>query len=223
MKPREREQARSLRRQGFSLNEICQRVKVSKCAASLWVRDIELTGEQIERLKNLGMLCDEGREKYRLTMRQKRETRIAAYHAQAEAEYPLLVQNPEFLFGLALYIGEGDKSSHCAVKITNCDYRVLQKSIRFFQCIGIPKERIRCDFQLHPGLPEEEARRFWRERLDLLPEQFGGVTRAVSSASQGKTIHKQPYGTCRIYTCSTVIKQKLLRWMDLALEQPRGD
>lgn len=49
-KIKEREQARNLRSQGRSLNEIVRHVKVAKSSVSTWVRDIALNSEQKERL-----------------------------------------------------------------------------------------------------------------------------------------------------------------------------
>jgi transcriptional regulator with XRE-family HTH domain len=51
MKIRERDEARTLRReQGQSIKEIARAVGVSCSSVSLWVRDIELTPAQIEAL-----------------------------------------------------------------------------------------------------------------------------------------------------------------------------
>jgi hypothetical protein len=54
VKPKEKEQARALRKQGMSLNEICRIVPAAKSSISLWVRDIVLTDAQME---NLRVLC----------------------------------------------------------------------------------------------------------------------------------------------------------------------
>jgi transposase len=51
VKTRERELARALRRKGRSVREIERLVGVSRSSVSLWVRDIELTAEQIQALR----------------------------------------------------------------------------------------------------------------------------------------------------------------------------
>lgn len=52
-KQNEREQARHLRReQGLSIIEIAHRIGVAKSSVSTWVRDIELTPEQLKRLED---------------------------------------------------------------------------------------------------------------------------------------------------------------------------
>ena len=51
MKPAEKEESRLLRSQGYSVKEISRQLKVSRGSVSLWVRDIELTSEQIDHLE----------------------------------------------------------------------------------------------------------------------------------------------------------------------------
>jgi len=51
MKREIREQARVLRFQGMSVRDICLTLGVAKSSISLWVRDIELTQDQVEKLK----------------------------------------------------------------------------------------------------------------------------------------------------------------------------
>jgi len=46
----ERDQARALRQQGLSINEICKLVSAAKSSISVWVRDVELTEDQKKSL-----------------------------------------------------------------------------------------------------------------------------------------------------------------------------
>ena len=54
MKKIEKEEAISLREKGFSINDIARAVNVSKGTVSLWVRDIELTTKQRDKLTKRG-------------------------------------------------------------------------------------------------------------------------------------------------------------------------
>src|SRR5687767_1252877 len=128
------------------------RSKYDALSVSVWVRDIELTPEQLARLAAQKSMLGVGREKYIATMRAKRERRIATYYAEADQEFALLAADPVFTFGLALYVGEGSKSGGSSAQISNCDPRVIRKAIRFFLKIGIPWERLRAAIILHPGL-----------------------------------------------------------------------
>jgi len=52
MKTKEKEEARKLRAQGKSVNEIAKILKVSKGSVSLWTKNIILTQDQINNLKS---------------------------------------------------------------------------------------------------------------------------------------------------------------------------
>src|SRR4051812_38249263 len=51
MKLQEREQARTLRTEGWSIKEIAKTLRVAVGSVSVWVSDIALTEDQIERLE----------------------------------------------------------------------------------------------------------------------------------------------------------------------------
>lgn len=51
MKRRSELKARDLRQQGHSIGDIALMLSLSKSTVSVWVRDIELTSLQVERLK----------------------------------------------------------------------------------------------------------------------------------------------------------------------------
>lgn len=210
----EKNRAREMRRQGYSYNEILEHVSVSKGTLSLWLRDITLTEEQIAHFAN--KRCG-GREKFIQAMRQRRNARWAEYHREAEEEYKRLSQDPSFMFGLALYIGEGSKTLQNELCITNCDPRVIQKGMQFFQQIGVSTDALRCALHVHPGLSKEIAEQFWQEVTGLPPEQFHTTRDAISRASKGTKGHVQLYGTCQLRACSTRLRQKIQKWMELAL------
>lgn len=214
MKKYERELARKLRSEGVSINDILKQVPAAKSSVSTWVRDIELSEEQISRIALKQVAA---RERSIQTKRAKREARIAAYYREADTEYAILSRDVAFMFGLALYIGEGSKKKESVLEITNCDPRVIQKGILFFQKIGFTKDKLHCKIQLHPHLQEDEVLAYWREITGLGINQFGKVIRAVSSASREKTFNKQLYGTCTISVYSTKKYYMLMKWMELAL------
>ncbi len=74
MKAKERLEARELRRQGWSVRDICKRLHVSKSSVSLWGRDIPLTAEQFQKLidnsRRGGYLA-----RYQVAMRNKEEAK----------------------------------------------------------------------------------------------------------------------------------------------------
>ncbi len=211
-KNKERAMARQLRAQGSSLNEIVASLGVSKSSVSLWVQDIQLTPEQADILV--------ARQRFNAShisgwSGRARQLRWEAFHRQAEAEYPELSRDPDFMFGLALYIGEGAKSDLNTANITNCDPRVIRRAVRFFERIGAPRDKIKCQVFLHADCDETAVRQFWEEQTGLKVNAH--LIRSVSRSSRGTKPGIQPYGTCRVLVCSTYLRQKLEQWMQMSL------
>ena len=211
-KDNEREMARQLRMQGLSLNDIVASVGVSKSSVSLWVRDIQLTPDQADTLVS--------RQRFNAshiagTGRRARQLRWEAFHRQAELEYPALCRDPDFMFGLALYIGEGAKSDVNTANITNCDPRVIRKAICFFERIGATRDKIKCQVFIHCDCDEAAVRQFWEEQTGLTVSAH--LIRSVSRSSKGTKARVQPNGTCRVLVCSTFLRQKLEQWMTMSL------
>ena len=204
--------ARQLRSQGLSLDEIAARVGASKSSVSKWVRDISLTAEQADALVS----------KQRANAanivgwsRCARASRWEAFHRQAEQQYEELCKDPNFMFGLALYIGEGAKSDSNTANITNCDPRVIRKAIQFFERIGAAHDKIKCQVFIHGDCEEAVVRKFWTEQTGLTVSAH--LIRSVSRSSKGKKPRVQPHGTCRVFVCSTYLRQKIEQWMQMSL------
>ncbi len=214
MKSAEKQRALFLRAQGLSYNDILKEVGVSKSTLSLWLRDIPLTDEQIAQIENK---ISAGREKFSRNERKRRDIRWGEYRLEAEGEYEFLSSNPQFMFGLALYIGEGSKTNQNGLCLSNCDPRVISSGLRFFETIGIPDGSMRCAIHLHPGLCVTTAEQYWQNVTGLASTSFQKTTAALSRASAGHKVNIQRYGTCHIKASHTKIRQKLARWMDLAL------
>lgn len=218
-KDKEYEQARELRKQGASVREIARLLSVSKSTVSLWVRDIELTEEQITTLNaNARAAGVPGRERFVRTIQAKRAALIAQYHKAADAEYETLRHGPTFMFGLALYIGEGSKGELSKLIITNWDYRVIAKGIEFFAMLGIARSRMRCKIMLHPMQSVSEAEAFWTEVTGIPLAQFSRTSQAISPSSRGKRGQKWPHGGCQLSVSSVELRHKINRWMERALE-----
>lgn len=215
MKSAEKQTALALRAQGLSYNDILKETGVSKSTLSLWLRDIPLTNEQIAQLENK---ISAGREKFSRNERKRRDIRWGDYHLEAEEEYELLSLNPQFMFGLALYIGEGSKTNQNGLCLSNCDPRVIRKGLEFFRAIGIPARSMRCAIHLHPGLCVNTAERYWQGVTGLASTNFQKTTVALSQASTSRKGNVQEYGTCHIKASHTKIRQKLSRWMELVLD-----
>src|SRR3989344_8199771 len=103
-------QARELRNKGESVRSIAKQLHVAKSTASLWVRDVILSVEQLEHLRLQHVT---GSEKGRLlgALKQKNE-RISRINLGIMEGKKLLKHLPNkafFTTGIALYWAEGNK------------------------------------------------------------------------------------------------------------------
>jgi hypothetical protein len=209
MKVREKEFARELRRRGKTFKEILEFVPVSKGTLSLWCRDIILTDSQMKTI------ADAHHERIALAVKASRDRRWLSYQQEADSEWSTLLGNLDFQFGLALYVGEGNKTGSPGV--SNSDPRVLRRVIQFFGLLSVPSSNLRVAIHVHDSALIEESEAYWSEQLEIPRSQFNRTVVAVSRAGKGlrKTL---AYGTCTVLTYNTKLFVKILRWIDLALD-----
>ena len=213
MKSREREKARELRKQGWSLNEIRQKMKVSKSSVSLWVRDIELTKKQKQELSKKGIKKEviEKRRKTRL-IRENNRRQIIIDKAISEVKY--LSKRELWLIGIALYWGEGTKTLRSGVQFSNSDPRTIQLMMQFFKKIcRVPEEKFRGHVFLHPHLNTKMAEKYWHTVSGIPLDQFYKTSKQQSKASRGKK-DNLPFGTFIIQICSTELLLKIKGWIE---------
>lgn len=161
-----REKARMLRCQGMSVRDIVKTLNVSKGSVSAWVRDIELTDEQIERLKanqrryrqqNKG--AQSNREKHRLLrLEYQQEGRMRA------KENRTLHQA-----GCMLYWAEGAKERN-GVYFVNSDPYMMRMFLRFLrEEMMVSDEAIALYIHCHYSEPVEQRRieQYWLDVLGL--------------------------------------------------------
>src|SRR3989344_8738734 len=107
----DRLRAQELRLQGFSYNEILLQIKVSKDTLSRWCKDIVLNEQQNYRLMQNKIL---GQRKGSIiaaeNKRKKRISHTKEIFNESRKEVGKLKKRDRFIFGVALYAGEGTKS-----------------------------------------------------------------------------------------------------------------
>jgi transposase-like protein len=176
-KPREKEQAIMLRRQGRSVKEIAKQLNVSSGSVGPWVKDVRLTEKQKKHLHNRlvqgGLL---GRLKGAEANRAKKLASIHRAKVEAKQKIRSLQKHSLFYIGLGLYWGEGVKATNGTVAIVNSDPRIIQLMMQWFgSCWGIEKSRFQARVFISSTHREREEiiTRFWMKTLGLSRAQFG--------------------------------------------------
>lgn len=80
-------------------------------------------------------------------------------------------------------------------------------------------ERMRCLLTLNSSLDVESAEAFWREATGFTSKQFHKTQRRLGFSSKGKRGQRWPNGVCLLRAGDIRIRQKLNRWMELALTE----
>ncbi len=133
MKTREQEQARALRVQhGLSIREIERLLGVSKSSESRWVRDIELTREQLRRLDRRNPIHNQQRNGSAANAQRARGRRA---EFQEEGRRRAREADWSYTAGCMLYWAEGEKSRN-AVRFSNSDPEMMRFFIAFLRTLS---------------------------------------------------------------------------------------
>ncbi len=193
----------------MSLRRIAVELGVSVSSVSRWTRDIELTVEQQEQLRQLNPRFNgqfRGQEARRRSARVAREAAQQSGRVQARAHDPLHVQ------GCMLYWAEGSKARNVAV-LTNSDPDLLRVFVEFLRrCYGIHDERLALSVNCHlgNGLTLSEIEAWWLAHLNLPRSCLRKATvNRPSTASALRRGHVLPYGTARVALCSVDVVQSI--------------
>ncbi|MGK2887856.1 MAG: hypothetical protein ACSLE8_24285 [Rhodococcus sp. (in: high G+C Gram-positive bacteria)] len=184
----ERERARGLRAQSWTLQEIADELRVAKGSVSVWVRDVDFTPKP----RNRGHSAHQPHP-----LHVKKLAEIERCRAEAEAEYGELSKRDRDIFALGLYAGEGAKTgNHVSMANTNPAYlAVFVAWLR--EEFTVDESRLRARLYLHEGLDIVGATRFWSDALSIPASQFHRPYRALADESRRRSKHR--------FGCATVV------------------
>ncbi len=212
MKYQEKQIAIHMRQKGASLGEIAEKLSVSKGSVSLWVRNVELTLEQVNKLNKNGFSISaiERRRKSRLASEEKkRNTTIA----EAGKDIERLTQDDLRFIGTALYWAEGGKTKN-SVRISNSDSYIIRVMMRFFrQICSVEEHKFRVQVHTHSHLNVRNAENYWSSLTGIPVGQFYKTYAKPSVSSLGKK-DSLPYGTVQIYVCDTKLFLVIKGWTE---------
>jgi hypothetical protein len=204
----ERDEARRLRREeGLALGVIADRLGVSKSSVSLWTRDIELTDEQHERLRQANPIHNQqlrGQANRRETARWARLAAQERGRARAGQGDLLHMQ------GCMLFWAEGSRRRNSVV-FTNSDVEMHRVFLRFLRASGVRDEHVALTVNcfLNNGLSLAEIEEWWLRRLGLPPSclRAASVNRPSSASRWRRNVHL--YGTAALCVHSTALVQSI--------------
>src|SRR3989338_4021404 len=129
--------ALAMRKKGMSYSAIKEKLGISKSTLSYWLSDMPLSREQINVLR---AHSPQRIERYRNTMREKREVRMKDMYAVVSKEIGKFTTRELFIAGFFLYWAEGGKTKRCNITLSNTDPSMLRFYIIWVCSLGIPRE-----------------------------------------------------------------------------------
>lgn len=191
-KVEEQEEARRLRAENRTLQEIADKLGVRKSSVSLWVRDVPFTPSKRRH----------GPQRRPHAQRTAKLKQIEDLDADGRAQIGVLSDAAFFAAGIALYAGEGSKTDG-GVRFANTDSTMVRFYCAWLRRFFSPEEsRLRVRVYLHEGLDIEKAERHWSDVTGVPIEQFRKPYRAKADPSIRRNKHE--HGCVYVdYYCST--------------------
>jgi hypothetical protein len=194
----------------MSVKEIARTVGVAPSTASLWVRDVPLTAEQLESLRQRNPAYN---RQLRGATRNAERARARRLEYQEEGRKLATVGHPLHVAGAMLYWAEGDKRSKNCARLSNSDPEVLRFFMRFLrESLHADETQVRVTCHLFADHVERptEIEQFWLDVVQLPRAQLcKSFVNVYSKYSQKKRANKLPFGTTRITVYSTQIVQSI--------------
>jgi transcriptional regulator with XRE-family HTH domain len=206
-------EAQRLRKNGLSIKEIEKRLNVSRSSISLWVRDVKLTEEQLNKLysnKKTGQLkgCIIA-AKNKIKAREELTKRLLR---EGLNEIGPLSERDKFITGVAMYFAEGSKGDK-NVSFSNSDplsIKFMFDWLRLF--CKVPENKFRMNLYLHDNLNEKKAKKFWSELITIPLDQFGKSYIVKNNPSRFRKT-KHIYGIARITVSNTNLHRRIMGWI----------
>jgi hypothetical protein len=199
----ERERARELRAESWTLVEIAQELGVSKGTVSVWVRDVDFVPRPRTRGHPAGP---------KHPMRLKKEAEIARCREEAAVWVGELTEREFTMFALGLYAGEGDKTGGSLGMANTNPVYLLGFLTWLRRTFEIDESRLRVALYLHEGLDIDAAVSYWSTLLGIAPRQFTKPYRAEDNPSIRLTKHV--YGCPKVRYSSTFLHRRVLAMIE---------
>ncbi len=213
MKAELRQKAIKLRAESrLSYSEIQKRLNIPKSTLSYWLQEHPLDEAEIIELRRRAWLKGEvSRERFRNTMKKKRERLERGVYYQQTKKLINIKKESYFVAGLMLYLGEGDKKNRNRVGIANTDPAVIQFFVKWLKdFLEVKKQKIHAELHLYENMDIEAEKLFWEKITGFSKSQF--YKTQIRKIQKGRFTYQGPqrHGTCSIIFASVDKKREIM-------------
>lgn len=203
-----KEKATNLRRLGFSLNEIYEKIGVSKSVISGWTKSVDLDdfakNRILARIKS-GQLISANKK------REKTKEKLAAYKIRAITDLDKinLDKVTARIICSLMYWCEGGKNQFNGVRFTNSDPKLIKSFLYLFRYgFDLDENKFRVCVHLHEYHDSAKQINFWARVTSIPKNQF---IKPFLKQNTGKSIKRGYPGCADIrYHSNDIAKQLLI-------------
>ncbi len=212
---KEKIKAIELRKRGRSINEIAEKINVSKSIVSRWCRNIKLTKKQIDNLHGKMMVGSyKGRMKFLERIRKIRKEETIKLKKEGIKEIGKINKRDLFIGGVALYWAEGTKSPNAEeTSFSNSSPQMILWILKWFREVcGVSKDRFIIQIRINKIHKNRvsEIENYWSKLLKIPFSQF---TKTILIRSKVKKVYPENnlyYGTVRVKVRkATALRRKI--------------
>lgn len=215
-KKEQRSDALKMRRRGMSYSQIKDKLCVSKGTLSVWLREYPLS---ISRINELRANNPQRIERFRNTMKAKRDKGFEEVYKNAVNEIGKLSKRDMLIGGIFLYWGEGSKSSSYTTSVSNTDPNVLKFFIRWLSLFGVEKSELKVSLYLYKDMNIKKEVDYWVKELNIPRSCFRRPYVKDSTLSGLSYKNGFGHGTCNVRYFNKEMWQKTL----MMLKYVRGN
>ena len=204
--------ARELRSHGFSFSEIIARIpNLSKGTLNGWLKDVELTNDQKEKiLQKIKLGAAKGRIKGAFTNHEKRLSATKKIISEARKEAKGKNSDVFFVSGIMLYWAEGRKTSE-QVEMANADPEMIRFMMKWFRKIcNVDEHKFRIRINIHSLLNKKQTEIYWSNVTEIPLTQFNKTIIKLTKLIGRK--NPKYKGTCSVIISDKYLFRKILGW-----------
>ncbi len=197
-----RRKAREYRRErNLTIDEIAERLAVSRSTVYYWVRDMPARKRVQTEAQKRGTLANQ----------TKCEALRDAAYEEGLNLFEELAEDPSFRDFVCMYIGEGSKKNRGSVSLCNSDPSVVALATRWIRRFS--NRKVEFWLQFHADQDPDQLVAFWADYLNEDPCLFKLQRKSNSNQLTGR-IWRSRYGVLTVASHDTYFRAKLQAWMD---------
>ncbi len=187
-----REKALALRKDGYSYKYISSQTGLAKSTLSGWLTEVPYSPNK-ETVTAFG----KARAAASARRAELRQRSIQEIRKIAAEDIGKISRRDLFMFGLALYLGEGCKTNS-QIRMINSDPHIIKATIYWFKMLGVEKKQFRLRMYLYPDSDVKQSLQFWSRTTSIPVSQFQKHQVDTRIDKKAKKRRKLPFGTVQL-------------------------